>query len=164
MVHFYAAEDFSLQRPGTQPDSWTEIASVGVALGLRSREHFGVMNFSCDGLAQEWDAIQGVRERLRAGKPLVDMEERARDATIKQCCGNLELLQPMLHRLVACGCKLPDINGLREEVSQVYALSARTPAADVVDDDAWDIRKMLRYIKRKAQRQEVTTDTWHMFA
>lgn len=118
------------------------------------------MNFITDGLAQEWDSIQALRERLRGGKSLVDALEKSRDASIKQCCGNLEVLQPMLHRLVACGGKLPDIQGLRDEVAKAYSLSSRTPSHDAIDDDSWEIRKMARYVKRKAQRHEVTTDPW----
>ena len=76
--------------------------------------------------------------------------------------------------LLAVGLKLPDLESLREQVSNIYVKCNRQVGEEDVDDDVWDIRGMLRMIKRKAQRGEVSMDTvlnlklvghfWYLFS
>ena len=120
--------------------------------------HVAMMQFDCNGLAEEWDQSDHIRARLRDGLPLADSIQKSRDASIAQCIKNVEVLNPLLHKFYACGLKLPEIDPLREQVSKVYSLSSRTPAEDTVDDDGWELKKMLRLVKRKANRGDVSTD------
>eukprot|EP00438_Fugacium_kawagutii_P027390 Skav208437 [mRNA] locus=scaffold1952:113640:114347:+ [translate_table: standard] len=111
--------------------------------------------FDCSNLSQEWDDSNGVRERIRKGENLVLLvpnRGKARDANIPQCVLNKDVLLPAVHRLFASQWKLPDINPLRTEVEALYLNNQRAITDAVVDDDSWEIRKMLRLIKRKANR------------
>ena len=116
------------------------------------------MQFDCSGLAEEWDQSENLRARLRDGLPLVDNIQKSRDSSSAQCIKNGDVLHPRLHKFYTCGLKLPEIDPMREQVSKVYALSSRTPSEDIVDDDGWELRKMLRLVKRKANRGEVSTE------
>jgi hypothetical protein len=118
--------------------------------------------FDTSGLCDEWDQCDEVRERLRRGESLfIAPKSKGADATIPECTQNSDLLFPPLHRLFRCQLKLPDISGLREEVQTIYSKNQRGPQDDEIDDAAWDIRKMLRLIKRKANRDDPSLDTWH---
>ena len=48
--------------------------------------------------------------------------------------------------LLAVGLKLPDLESLREQVSNIYVKCNRQVGEEDVDDDVWDIRGMLRMI------------------
>ena len=116
--------------------------------------------FDTAGLCDEWDSCDEIRARLRNGEFLVvQAKSKGADATIVECIQNADLLYPPLHRLFRCQLKLPDISGLREEVQAIYAKNQRAPEEDEIDDAAWDIRKMLRLIKRKANRNDPSLDT-----
>ena len=119
----------------------------------------GAFQFDCDGLAQEWDGNDDIRARIRRAETLVVKKDQSRDASISQCTANMDCLQPMLHRFYACRLKLPEINRLREECASVYAHGSRQVSNDTIDDDGWELRKMLRFIKRKANREEVSLET-----
>lgn len=111
--------------------------------------------FDCTHLSQEWDDCNGVRERIRKGENLVLLvpnRGKARDANIPQCVLNKDALIPAVHRMFAAQSKLPDINPLRTEVEALFLNNQRVVTDGLVDDDAWEIRKMLRFIKRKANR------------
>lgn len=120
--------------------------------------HVAMMQFDCSGLAEEWDQSENIRARLRDGLPLADSIQKSRDSSIAQCIKNVDVLNPLLHKFYTCGLKLPEIEPLREQVSKVYSLSSRTPSEDIVDDDGWELKKMLRLLKRKANRGEVSTE------
>ena len=64
----------------------------------------------------------------------------------------------MLHRFFAARLKLPEIGGLRYEFETLYKKNMQTPDETRVDDNGWDLRKMLRFIKRKANRDDPSTD------
>ena len=111
----------------------------------------------CD-LAKSWDEVESIRSRLRDGKNLVDAKPGNVDSSIIECIKNEDCLIPMLHRFFAGKMKLPDIGGLRFEIENVYKKASRDPEESLVDDNAWDLRKMLRFIKRKAGRDDPSTD------
>lgn len=114
--------------------------------------------FLCDNLATEWHCIDPLRAKLRNGLSLIDSLSDKVDSSIIECAKNADLLNPLLYRLAASGLKLPDIGRLREQVLEIYACNQRTPTDSLVDDNAWEIRKMLRFIKRKGNRQEVSME------
>lgn len=118
-----------------------------------------VMPFDCSNLASEWDGHEDIRGRLRCGKRLVALADKSRDATIAQCVGNMDILPPLLHRLYASALKQPSIEGLREQCGEAYCLSSRTPLEDDVESDAKEMKKMLLFIKRKANRSDVSMET-----
>lgn len=53
---------------------------------------------------------------------------------------------------------LSEVDPLRDAVEDCYSTNQRDPANSEVSDMAWDIKKMLRFIKRKAGRQDVSLD------
>ena len=118
------------------------------------------MAFNCAELAVERDSSESIRERLRGGGDLLTCMEllSGRDATIAACCANQEVLLPGCHRLFAAKGKLPVINKLREQVAEVYANNQRVVDQSRIDDMAWEVRKMLRLIKRKGSRKDVSLD------
>ena len=121
----------------------------------------GKVEFSCEGLAQDWDSVESIRERLRAGKDLCENETtRGKDSTIAECAANYDVLVPALTRLFASAGKLPDINSLKEQVSNLFALCHKMGGEDTIDDAAWLVRKMLRFVKRKCQRKDVSLVAW----
>ena len=117
-----------------------------------------MMQFDCEKLSSEWDSNEDVRARLRDGLTLVMSRDRAKESSINQCTSNMDVLPPMLHRLYACGLKMPEINKVKEQCENVYALASKAADEECIEDDAWELRKMLRFIKRKANRQEVSLE------
>lgn len=117
------------------------------------------MDYVSDGLGLEWEQCDTIRERLRQGKRMTTPIE-GKDSTIAQCVSHVDVLQPALVRLLPAKLKLPHIDSLRKEVELCYLQCQRQQSSDLIDDDAWEIRKMLRLIKRKAQRGDVSLVTW----
>lgn len=114
--------------------------------------------FDYEGLANEWDAVDELRGRLRMGKRLVDSKGTGQDSSILECKSNMAFLNPVLHKLFAAGLKLPEINPLREQCGKAYELSQREKVDGDIDQDAWDARKMMRFVKRKGSRKDVSVD------
>lgn len=108
----------------------------------------------CATLPAEWDANEALRDRLRGGKPLVS-DDQGKAIKIPRCVENYELLIPILAQ-IGGGSRLAEIDGLREAVAQVYGKNQRQVSEDIVDGDAWSIRDMVSFIKRKTQRAEVS--------
>jgi len=119
------------------------------------------MPFDASGLGKEWDDCESIRARLRSGKNLVvGVRNKGQDATISECTANSDVLIPVLQKLFVSQLKLPEITHLRQQVEEAYQKCQREVQADTVDDDAWDIRKMIRFCKRKANRAEPSLDAW----
>ena len=115
--------------------------------------------YDCERLADDWDQSESIRGRLRDGQFLVVKHGKKvlPDSSIGECVTNGDTLAPALTRLMAARGKLPDIQSLRDTVVEVYKKSGRVVHDDRVDDDSWEVRKMLRFVKRKAGRGEVST-------
>ncbi|CAE7773798.1 unnamed protein product [Symbiodinium microadriaticum] len=109
--------------------------------------------FDAEGLRDEWDKIEGIRLRLRRGKPL--LAGTMSEYTISRCVENTEVLTPVLLRSVACDHKRPEVELLREEIENLLMMNQREFSESHIDDMAWEVRKLLTFVKRKAQRQEV---------
>ena len=114
--------------------------------------------FELDGLGKTWDDVTSIRDRLKAGKGLLTCKNSS-DSSIPECVQNQEVLIPVLHRSFACKLKLPEIEGLREQIGIVYTKNLREPTESQIDDDGWDIRKMIRFLKRKANRDDPSQDS-----
>ena len=115
--------------------------------------------FDANGLWQEWEQNESIRNDLRNGKNLTKSIE-GRDSTIFQCNSHVELLKPCLVRLLCANLKLPDISTLRDEVEELYKQCQREVTNEIIDDDSWELRKMLRLVKRKANREDVSLETF----
>lgn len=113
--------------------------------------------FDSNQLSEEWDACPNIRDKLRNQKPLIGLSDH--DVKIPKCVANADLISPVLLQ-VGAGTRLPEIEQLRECVSTLFSLNQITATEDVIDDASWDIRKMLRFVKMKAQRREVSTALW----
>ena len=116
------------------------------------------MDYNSKGLGLEWEQCDTIRERLRKGKRMTTPIE-GKDSTIAQCVEHVDVLTPALVRLLPAKLKLPHINSLRSEVELCYSQCQRQLSGDLVEDDAWEIRKMLRLIKRKAQQGDLSLVT-----
>lgn len=143
--------------------SWREGQFFNIfssAIWLKRSSLSMATEFNCKELAAEWDSVETIRERLRGGGDLLTCLDllNGRDATIAACCANQDVLLPGCHRLFAARGKLPGINKLREQVAEVYSNNQRVVDQSKIDDMAWEIRKMLRLVKRKGTRQDVSLD------
>ena len=69
-----------------------------------------------------------------------------------------DLLLPSLGRLFISNLKLPGVGALRDEVELVYTKCQRKVSESQIDDGAWDIRKLLKLVKRKANRSDPSLD------
>lgn len=120
------------------------------------------LQFDVEGLWQEWDALDTIRADIRAGKFLTRPID-GKDSTLAQCTQHSEVLKPCLVRMMGCNLKLPDIEPMRSAVETFYQQSSKEVPTARVDDDAWEIRKMLRLVKRKASRGDVSLDACFSF-
>ena len=116
------------------------------------------MRFDSIDLANEWDHMESNRSRLREGGTY-SQKGLAMTLLSNKLCRTRMLSMQSWVVLLAVGLELPDIESLREQVSNIYVKCNRQVGKEDVDDDAWDIRGMLRMIKRKARRGEVSMDT-----
>lgn len=112
----------------------------------------------CAALPKEWDDVETIRERLRAGNTLVSTAGGP-SVKITRCVANSDVLIPVLAQIGA-GARLAEVDGLREAVAATYQSNSRDVQDSVVDDDAWAIREMVAFIKRKAHRQEPSLANW----
>lgn len=118
------------------------------------------LEFDPAGLGAEWEGLQAIRESLRNGEPLVKLgKNKSPDSNIQECTANQDLLLPALSRLFVANLKLPSVPRLRPEIEIVYKMCQRQVDEDKIDDDAWDIRKMLRFVKRKASREDPSLES-----
>ena len=118
----------------------------------------GALSYDVQGLWQEWDQTESIRMSLREGNNLTTVTD-TKDSTIAQCNLHADLLKPLLVRLLCSNLKLPDIDAIRGQVEELYAKTQREVTTATIDDDAWEIRKMMRLVKRKANRGDVSLDT-----
>ena len=115
-------------------------------------------SFELGELAAAWDETDSIRDNLRNGRNLLETKPSNVDSSISECKCNQDVLTPMLHRFFAARLKLPEIGGLRCEIETLYKKNLQNPEESQVDDNAWDLRKMLRFMKRKASRGDPSTD------
>lgn len=110
--------------------------------------------FQARGLRDEWDSTEFLRNKLRAGEAL--LSGNLSDFSINRCVLNVDVMTPVVTRSTACGHKRPEVESLRLEVENLYSMNQREADESHTDDMAWEIRKLLTFIKRKAQRREVS--------
>ena len=110
------------------------------------------------GILDEWDSTQAIRDRLREGGRLVDTS----DCTVKLCGQYSDVLGPVILRMASGPNKVPDVDPLREEISNLYVKNKQDKSIEHQDviDDGWIIRKMCGFVKMKVRREEVSIVGW----
>lgn len=108
----------------------------------------------CDTLPGEWDNNDILRDRIRKEGILLTASG-GNDVKIPRCAANSDVLIPILAQIGA-GCRLAEIDGLREAVENFYSKHQKTCQEDDISKTAWDIREMVFFVKRKTQRKEVS--------
>ena len=112
------------------------------------------------GLAKEWDKVEPLRERLRTGGSLIHPDSSAGE-DVKTLRLNADLMGPMLERMADSPVKgHPPIDGLREEVEQLFVMNKRHPVPEfaTLQKVAWRLRFMVCYVKMKVRRNEPSRD------
>ena len=112
--------------------------------------------YSADGLASEWDSTDSVRDRVRGGGFLEDATFGVDSITVKNAVLNMAVAVPLLVRLVAADLQLPPVDALRAEVAELYLKNSREVTDAQIDDSAWFCRKLVVFIKMKAEKKLVS--------
>lgn len=115
--------------------------------------------FDLINLSKDWDEVDTIRNRLREGGKFLNVSKSGGDSSIAECKANSDVLHVLLPRFLLSRMTLPLIDPLRSEVEAIYRLASRDPSESEVDDDSWDIRTMLRFLKRKANRNDPSKDS-----
>ena len=113
-----------------------------------------------DGVASIWGACPQIRERLRAGYPLI-AEVSDKSVDVKTPSTYHYVLTPLLEKMREADKKLPGVDALRAEIALVLTNNQRQ--CDETDPDVikwgWMARKQLVFIKMKCRRLEVSIVT-----
>lgn len=111
-----------------------------------------------EGVLDEWDSTQAIRDRLRQGGRLVDTT----DCTVKTCGQYSEVLGPIILRMAGGPNKVPDVSPLREEISNLYVKNKQDKSVEHEDviEESMIIRKMCGFVKMKVRREEVSVVGW----
>ena len=107
-----------------------------------------------EGVLDEWDSTQAIRDRLRQGGRLVDTT----DCTVKTCGQYSEVLGPIILRMAGGPNKVPDVSPLREEIPNLYVKNKQDKSVEHEDviEESMIIRKMCGFVKMKVRREEVS--------
>ena len=112
-------------------------------------------SLSLVGLSNEWDSEPSIRDRLRAGDPLIsEVSDRTMD--IKMVAKFKSVLLPIIARMAETpNHKLPGVDDLRDQIGAVLDMNKREVVESDVARWGWLIRKCLGCSKLKIRRQEV---------
>ena len=116
-----------------------------------------------EGIAEEWDQCEELRNRLRGGGSFFHPDGTTDD--VQGCCKNADLLVPILTRMAPTETKpLAPVDPLRVEIDKLMTKNKRSPAnapeeLDAVIKASWRLKKLLGFVKMKAPRGEVSTVT-----
>ena len=110
--------------------------------------------FRVSGLANEWDADDNIRDRLRSGGFLEDTTLGS-DPSNRVAVHNMTVVLPLLVRLADASLQLPAVDELRTEIQEFYNMHQRVVTESEIDDSAWFCRKMVVFVKMKASKKLV---------
>ena len=103
-----------------------------------------------------WDGDQELRGYLRQGNPVFNA---GGNVTVKTCRENQGILLPLLHKITGYGCKMPDVEPLRQALRDLYNKNGQPSVHyETIVKESWQIRMHLSQLKRKAKRGEVSKD------
>ena len=118
--------------------------------------------YNTKGLSCAWEGDDLIRTRIREQGKLMAHPPSQKIATcsISNAKLNQQVLKPALVRLKQSAGKIPLIDNLIPECEELYAKCAREVESDAGAKDAWSLRRMLSWLKRKAKRMEVSNVFW----
>ena len=110
-----------------------------------------------NGLAKEWDEDPVIRSRLRSGQSFLHPDGNAGE-DIHTCVLNQEVVFPLLARMAVHSHRpICPVEATQDEITTLLALNKREPDGVIdVEKSAWQIRKLLGFIKMKCRRHEVS--------
>ncbi|CAE7357481.1 unnamed protein product [Symbiodinium sp. CCMP2592] len=112
---------------------------------------------SLEGLAAEWDGIPTIRDRLRAGRAIIE-EVSSKNVDIQTPSAFSDVLVPILVRMRECAKQLPSIEAVREQVASLLEMNKRDPDETVVHKNSWLLKKQCVFVKMKVRRMEAVVD------
>ena len=109
-------------------------------------------------LAVEWEACEEVRKVAREHGVLLKFPSTANfcESNRPNAINNAAVLHPCLKRLRDSGMKLPYLEPLQAEVNEFFKAVHMVVSEKVVYRTANELKKMLSFLKRKANKREVT--------
>ncbi|CAK9101508.1 Uncharacterized protein SCF082_LOCUS47470 [Durusdinium trenchii] len=109
------------------------------------------------GMAGEWDADTTVRGRLRTGKSFLHLSDGKRCEDIKTCIMNQEILSPLLTRMAVTDHRpIIPVEATQAEITMLLTMNKLEPGdLHNVEQDTWHIRKLLGFIKMKAEADAI---------
>ena len=109
------------------------------------------------GLAKEWDEDPVIRNRLRSGQPFLHPDGPVGE-DIHTCVLNEDVLFPLLARMAVHSHRpICPVEATQDEITTLLGLNKREPDGVIdVEKNAWQIRKLLGFIKMKCRRSEVS--------
>lgn len=111
------------------------------------------------GLAKTWEANEFIRDRLRQKRKLCihQPDQRYCEPSRPNCIENTEVLIPALELLsVTPKFALPHLDPLQTEIRSLCAQLSVNVDADYIYTASVEVKRMLGFIKRRANRGEVT--------
>ena len=123
-----------------------------------------------DGLAQLWDNMKVVRDRLQdyqsimLEKPQPGEAPVAMKGTIAKNHPNLrynaEILIPLMVKMKDHRDKFPDVNALSDQVKKCFELCRLNPNSTTLSDEAWSLRYMYGLVKQLTYKKAPPRDPW----
>ena len=112
------------------------------------------------GLAALWEESNSVRTAVRRTGLLMQVPPGAQlcESTRGNAVANTDVLLPCLHRMHDNDLKLPYMGPLQEEIELFYRQVHTQVTEKIAYRTAGELKKMLSFIKRKANKKEVTKD------
>lgn len=112
-----------------------------------------------EGLGQEWEASDEIRERLRTLNKLNTHPPTQRycEPNRPNAVANTMVILPAIHRLRQCpGWKLPHLDPLQVEVGYLFNKMGKPTDDNQIYTVAVEIKRLVGFVKRKLMRGEVT--------
>lgn len=113
------------------------------------------------GLAGDWEANASVRKSARDTGLLMRVPNGAAlcESSRPNAVANADVLIPCLERMASNDLKLPYMTPLQDEVEIFFRQVHVKVSEKIAYRTAGELKKMLSFIKRKANKKEVTKDT-----
>lgn len=123
-------------------------------------DFLAAMAMSCEGLAAMWEGTSGVRRRVLNGLLLeYPASQKWCQPTRENAKLNGEVLLPCLSLLSeAPDFHLPHLPPLQAEIQTLYSAMGKEVSSKTIYKNAVEIKKLLSFLKRRANHKEVTKD------
>ena len=122
------------------------------------------MAMETSGLAAEWEQSCEVKKRVVNGGKLLNFQEGQKWCvpTRQNANQNKCMLLPCLEKLRSTpNLHLPHLQGLQDELTELYEGFGKAPPTKGVYKQAVELKKLMGFVKRRANRNEVTKDRSH---